>query len=483
MAKPDYSSTVCLLFFAPFFPEFDLFAVLRKKRILRKWQAPQAPGRIFYSFEIWWAVRESNLHSETIINTRHLSHFAVFLTISYGAHFALSVYSLVMAKVHKITLCWYAKLPSGKWQYFIPLFEMHHGSMQVKHGFVRHKGQVVEYPVGKYLLRSHREGKRVYTPLETCNPRDAVVELRKARRTALATPETRKAVLKVAAAEYIADCKAREALGAYRDAKLVLGEFLKICSHTYTRAITRQDILKYHARLRAKGNSDRTIWNKHNRLLSFLRFAKGDLSVVPPKPKYERKLPDFYTSEETASLLGAADPYMRLVILLGLKLGLRELEIAHGEWSDVSWTDSVFRVRGKPHWEWKIKDSESRDVPIPSDVIEALKARKKSYPKTKLIVGTKSDKPNFKMLRALKRLAKRADLNCGECDGCNGTGECEKWQLHRLRRTYATTMLRNGVDVRTVQDWCGWADLKTALRYLRPSAAKDSQDKVNAVQW
>jgi integrase len=387
-----------------------------------------------------------------------------------------------MPKTPKITLCWYAKLPSGKWRYFVPLFETHHGSMQVRHGFVKDHGAVVEYPIGKYVLRSHRQGKRVYTPLETCNPRDAVIELRRARNRAAATPETRMSVLKVAASAYIADCKARGAMEAHENAKVVLGEFLKVCTHTYTKAITRQDVLRYHAKLRAKGNSDRTIWNKHNRLLSFLRFAKGDLSVMPPKPPRQKTLPDFYSSEDTATILKAANPIMRLVILLGLKLGLREQEIAHAEWGDVLWTDSVFRVRSKDHWEWKIKDSEERDIPIPNDLMDALKERRKAHPKARLIVATKGDKPNYKLLRTLKRLAKRAGLNCGEC-GCEETGECEQWTLHKLRRTYATTLLRNGVDVRTVQDWCGWADLKTALRYLRPSAAKESQDTINRVNW
>jgi integrase len=390
-----------------------------------------------------------------------------------------------MAKIHRITLSWYAKTPSG-WLYFIPLFEMHYGSMQVRHGWVKHKGQVVEYPNGKYVLRSHHDSRRVYTPLETGNPRDAVIALQRARRTALATPETRKAVLKVAAAGYIADCKARGAMEAHRDAKVVLGEFLKGCKVTYTRAITRQDVLDYHARLKAKGNSARTISNKHNRLLSFLRFAKGDLSVMPPKPKYTSKEPNLYTSEQTTAILAAADGYMRLVVLMGLKLGLRELEIAHAEWSDVQWKKSVFRVTDKLHWKWTIKDHEERSIPVPVDVLEALKAWREQHPKTRLIVGTRSDKPNFHLLRALKRLARRAGLNCGECKPCNAKSEeCENWQLHKFRRTWATTLLRNEVDVVTVQKWAGWADTETALRYLRASEAgsKESQSRINAIVW
>lgn len=391
-----------------------------------------------------------------------------------------------MARTPRITLCWNAKTPTG-WRYFVPLYEQVHGSIQVKHGWVKDKGQNAEYPNGRYVLRSRRDGKRFYTPLDTCNPRDAVIALQRARRVALAAGDTqsRQAVLKVAAAAYIEDCKARNAMGAYRDANLVLGEFLPLCKGiVYTRTITRGHVLNYHKWLRAKGNSDRTVWNKHNRLLSFLRFAKGNLSEMPPKPEFVSKLPNVYTSEETAAILAVADNYMRLVILMGLKLGLRELEIAHAEWSDVHWLDKVFRVSGKPKWDWKIKDSEERDIPIPADVLAQLRRHHKKHPKTKLVVGTKSDKPNLHLLRSLKRLAKRASLNCGQCDPCKSKyRECENWQLHKLRRTYLTTLLRSGFDLRTVQSYAGHADLASTMRYLRPSAAKESQDKVNAINW
>ena len=410
------------------------------------------------------------------------SHHLVHCTVP---HFRYILWD--MSRTHRITLCWYARTPKG-WRYFVALIEKVHGMPQARHGWVKKdSGELVEYQTGRYVLRSHREGRRVYTPLETSNPRDAVVELQKARRAAIASGDTtsKQAVLKNAATAYIADCKAREAMEAHRDAKLVLSEFLPLCKGiTYTRSLTRADILKYHTHLRANGNSDRTVANKHQRLLSFLRFAKVDLAFMPPKPRYTRKEPDAYTSAQSSAILAAADEHMRMVLLLGLKCGLRELEIAHASWTWIHWEDSVLRVSDNPKFDWKIKDKEERSVPIGADVMKALKARREMHPKSTLIVGTASDKPNYHLLRTLKRLARRAGLNCGKCDGCKAeTQECEQWTLHRLRRTYATTLLRNGVDVRTVQEWCGWADLETALRYLKPAAAKESQDKVNAIVW
>jgi integrase len=168
---------------------------------------------------------------------------------------------------------------------------------------------------------------------------------------------------------------------------------------------------------------------------------------------------------------------------MALKLGLREQELMFAEWTDVNWQDSTFRVQGKQHWEFKVKDSEQREVPIPADLLERLREWRRTRPKSKLIVGTASDKPNGHFLRALKRLAKREGLNCGSCGGCRGTGDCQQWTLHKLRRTYATTLLRNGVDVRTVQAYAGHADMETTLRYLRPASAAEAQERINAIQW
>lgn len=130
-----------------------------------------------------------------------------------------------------------------------------------------------------------------------------------------------------------------------------------------------------------------------------------------------------------------------------------------------------------------MKDSEQRLLPVPDALLEELKARQESS-KGRLVLGVgKDDKnPNTHLLRALKRLAKRAELNCGMC-GCEESGDCKDFTLHRLRRTYATNTLRGGVDLRTVQHLMGHADLESTLRYLQPASGLGLQAAVNAIQW
>jgi hypothetical protein len=54
---------------------------------------------------------------------------------------------------------------------------------------------------------------------------------------------------------------------------------------------------------------------------------------------------------------------------LALKLGLRDKEIQFAEFTDISWHESVFRVRGKLKYKFRVKDYEERDIPIPLDFL------------------------------------------------------------------------------------------------------------------
>jgi integrase len=257
----------------------------------------------------------------------------------------------------------------------------------------------------------------------------------------------------------------------------------------HTRKITREHILGFHAWLRKHGNSERTIADKHQRVKAWLRFCKIDTSFMPPVPKYERKKVTVYTPSEIGAVRAAADPYMRMVIDLALKLGLREREISHAEWGDLDKHHGTFRVQAKVREDWRFspKDSEQRDIPVPTDLLKSLKQWHEAHPETVLIVGNDEDKPEGHLLRKLKTLVRNAGLNCGKCEGClreGSSAECERWFLHRFRSTYLTKIVRK-MDLESARKFAGHSDIQTTQIYLEAAdaASPETRKAINAIRW
>lgn len=171
--------------------------------------------------------------------------------------------------------------------------------------------------------------------------------------------ETRK-TLRGTAEEYIKDALGRQATEAAAQAKNVTDEFIKVARKTFIDEVTRNDVLRFHEALRKRGCQERTVSNKHARLVSWLRFAGTDKDLLPPKPKYEKQMPTVYSQDQISSILGAAGCRMCIVISLALKCGLRDQEIQHLEWSSIDFEMKVLLVRGNPQWGFKVKDSEQR---------------------------------------------------------------------------------------------------------------------------
>jgi integrase len=295
--------------------------------------------------------------------------------------------------------------------------------------------------------------------------------------------------------DYIQDAFGRDALEARQQAILVKAEFLAATGITYADEVSRETILKFDQSFRDHEREARTIFNKRQRLQSMLRWAGVDPKIFPPKPKYEHALPTIYTRAQLRALFRVANPYESMVCNLALKLGLRDQEVQFAEFSDINWEDSVFRVRGKTvrgrnkkAYSFKVKDYEQRDIPIPLDFLEELRAWKEAHPNQNLIVPSTKGNPNTKLLRMVKRLAKRAQIVCGHCSNCleglKGDRGCAEFELHKFRRTCITTWLRNPkLDPRTVMAYAGHADLETTLRYLRPAAAQERIAAVSEIKW
>jgi integrase len=399
-----------------------------------------------------------------------------------------------MAK-RAVTLMWYCKTDNG-WRRF-PVLLSSNG--KVRTGIVMVDGQERKYPEGRFQIRTFENRRKVYVNTdEGGSPTDALAErnklaLRLAARHSAAEAGTQivetpgRVAIRTAAGKYIQrakDAGAAEAAIVYGKA---LEHFLAAMDGAGVRFVDEVDeaaMLRFQGWLRQHGNGPRTIANKVAAVRGFLMWAGVDKKRLGRKPIAEKKLPVAYGRDEMSTLLGAnRDRYFGVVLDVLRMAGLREQEAVHLQWADIDLSTKSLHVRSKPEHGFMVKDREERSIPLPDELVKVLRQWKKERPNTVWVLGTAGDQPNRKWLRSLKRLAKRAGLNCGQCEGCRERGECRHWTLHSFRRSYATSLARAGVDVHAIRDLLGHSDLQTTLRYLASMKTEAKRAAVNSVSW
>jgi integrase len=393
-----------------------------------------------------------------------------------------------------VTLMWYCKTPKG-WRRF-PALSASNG--KVRTGVVLQAGREHRYPDGRFQLRSFAGAKTIYSNLpDNTSASDALAErtklaLRLAARHSAAEAGTQiietpgRVALRIAATRYVQRAKdsgAAEAAVTYSKALEHFIEAMDAAGIRYVDEVDEAALLRFHGALRQRGNGARTIFNKHSNVCGFLTWAGVDKKRLGRRPFVEKTIPRVYSRDEVSSLLGACDDYMRVVLDVLRMAGLREAEAAFLQWQDVDLKAGMMHVRSKPEAGFTIKDREERDVPMPPELITTLREWKKARKGTTWLLGTRNDKPNTKLLLALKRVARRAGLNCGRCSGCHSRKECEQFTLHALRRTYATRLAQGGMDARSIMAQMGHADIQTTMRYLAPMDTRARKKLVDAVSW
>jgi len=258
-------------------------------------------------------------------------------------------------------------------------------------------------------------------------------------------------------------------VGAYRIDLREFREFLlEQGGHVPAPAeITRPQVVAWGLKLR--GMKPLTIRRKYGCLSSFFSFlqdmghCQGNPARRLPLPKVSKNLPVVLSAEQVQALLAAAeDPGHRLLVLLLLSTGLRRSEAAAITLDQIDLEHRQLRVRGKGNKE--------RMVPLTADVVEAIGQHLASREPTShnhLFISSVTGEPltGGGVYKVIRPLLKRA--------GLDGQGITP----HKLRHTFATHLVRNGVDVKTVQELLGHADLGTTAKYLH----SDGQAKQAAV--
>lgn len=354
---------------------------------------------------------------------------------------------------------------------------------------------------GVYCLRYEVEGKRVWESVgeslnvALCALKDREIKFLKgelvsaapkihaAEKLTLAEQRTAFLELKELTKKPDGSRLDKETLSAY-DQQVT--EFLAVAKVGYAAEITGMHLRRYMAALEKRGDVHRTICNKYTAIATFLGFCGVDHKKLLPKgerPRPHDADPEAYSHSEVVRFLAAVSRYRdRLGFEFLLKTGAREKEMTHARWTDIGGGKSpVFKIQNHPETGFRVKTGRSRTVPLEKSLYEKLMMWKEQNPGTKLIFGTSGDKPDTHFLEVCKETARRAGLNCGECDGCKKSNSCEHWFLHKFRSTFATWALRYGHrDVAMVQGWMGHSSIAMTQRYLEKGKGDYAQEGINA---
>lgn len=238
--------------------------------------------------------------------------------------------------------------------------------------------------------------------------------------------------------------------------------------------VEKEDIYKYIEHLKEKYRYN-SVQRKISSLKSFYKFlyvnkyVKKDPTNTVKALKKKKRLPDILTEDELQKIINTFNHESenirdRLILELLIATGARISEIIGLEIKDIE--DSEYRyikVLGK--------GSKYRYIPIHNEIAEKIKKYIENE-RINLISKNKTYKlfpksSREKFYKTIKEHAKLANIE-------------KRVHPHMIRHTVATILLKNGADIRTVQEILGHSGITTTEIYthVEKSKLKSIYDKV-----
>ena len=200
-------------------------------------------------------------------------------------------------------------------------------------------------------------------------------------------------------------------------------------------------------------------WSHYNVTVCALRFlyrvtlGKDWPIKHIPFAKRPRKLPSVLSGAEVIRLLECVPKLLhRLVLMTIYGTGLRVSEATRLRVEDIDSQRMLIHVRGG-------KGAKDRLAPLSPVLLEALREYwKTTHSPTWLFPGLDPERPAHlpSIRRACQRAAQAARLN-------------KHVTPHTLRHSFATQLLEDGVDLRTIQKLLGHNQLRTTALYTHVS--------------
>ncbi len=155
----------------------------------------------------------------------------------------------------------------------------------------------------------------------------------------------------------------------------------------------------------------------------------------------------------------AYSDHMTPMILISLNTGLRQGELFNLNWEQVNLTKRIVSVLGKSN-RW-------RHIPLNNTAFNAFIQWKTQCPNKILVFpGNSADKPFDNVNKAWNTILKKAEI--------------KEFRWHDMRHHFASKLVMAGVDINTVRELLGHADIKMTLRYahLAPEHKAEAVSKI-----
>ncbi|MCK4351862.1 site-specific integrase [candidate division WOR-3 bacterium] len=281
------------------------------------------------------------------------------------------------------------------------------------------------------------------------------IEVKIAKEEHLGIHDRKKIPFEKFAEVYLTFSKANKSRTSYeRDIislKVRLVPYFRDC---YLSEITPQAIEKYKIE-RLESVKSATV----NREIACLKhlFTKaiewGYMSQNPAKSVKLLKEPPgrvrYLEVGEIQALLGECSPQLKPIVVVALNTGMRKSEILNLKWNDVNFREKVISMTNT-------KNNERRFVPINDNVYMELKRLSNNHNGGFVFISRRGE-PYGKIQKGFQNAIKRARI--------------KDFTFHDLRHTFASHLVMERCNLRTVQQLLGHKSLNMTMRYAHLSRA------------
>jgi len=197
-----------------------------------------------------------------------------------------------------------------------------------------------------------------------------------------------------------------------------------------------------------------------NRDLAMLKQAynKGiDWGLVLDNPikrvkffnEKDRSRTRYLTPIEKERLLNLCTPFLRRIVLVALKTGMRQAELLNLRWTDIDFNANQIVLK-------RTKSGRIRYIPLHPDVLDVLQG----LPKSREYVFFEANEARW--WHGKRRL---------DFDAVLDQAGIRDFRFHDLRHTFASELVMKGADIKTVSELLGHATTRMTERYSHLSAS------------